>query len=137
MNKRSSSNLTRLKKQPLNETQIKAVWNGNKRGGQEQTQPVRKLRTFNHSNSGMQGKIVIDKHTIVEYDYSKEMPVTNIKKMDQPSQKDTFIIPKYPVLKGIVNDIPKKMEGKEMEMYIVKDMNQVVLWKNNEFQYYT
>jgi len=132
MSKRSNSNITRNKslKQPLNDTQIKALW-ANK--------PVKKLRTFNHSNNNMHGKIVIDKHTVVEYDYSKDNPVTNIKKLNSTTDqsKNSFVIPKYPILKAIVEEIPKNNDNKEMELYLVKDMNQAVIWKNNEFEYHT
>ena len=135
MSKRSNSNITRIKSQALNDMQLKAAWMN-----KPMNKPVKKLRTFNQTSNSMHGKIVIDKNTVIEYDYTKETPVTNIKKLDKTKdQRETFIIPKYPILKSIVNEIPNGTNDntKEMELYLVRDLNQAVIWKNNEFEYHT
>lgn len=136
MNKRSTSNLTKLKKTtPLSDSQLKSLWTTNNKN----PQPVKKLRTFNHSNNNTHGKIIIDKHTYVEYDYSKDLPVTLIKKNEHThAKKDIFTLSKYPILKSIQTDIPHKTDTlKDMDLFLIKDINQAVLWKNNELLHFS
>lgn len=116
--------------QPLNSSQLNSVWN--KDNGKN-------LRIFNQNNYQQKGKIVLDKHTWVSFDYTRDQPVTKLHKINQQDlhPKDTFDLPKYPCLKSITDEIPKdSATPKQMDLFLVRDLNQAFLWRNDQFEHH-
>jgi len=127
-----------------------------------QTTPDKQIRHFNQSSSQGRGKIVINPETWVEYDYNVHPPNMVLKNKasqtdsnQQPEPpKETFTIGKYPILRKIVDQMPKESTHKEsthkesthkesthkesthkdMDLYLVRNMEATFLWKNGGFE---
>lgn len=111
--------------------QLKDVWN---------QRSEKKLRVFNQQSNNIKGKIKIDGCTFVEYDYSGDQSKTVLRKKDQFNHidKDKFELPKYPVLRKIVTEIPKNTDYlHEMDLFLMKDLDEALLWKNQRFEFHT
>lgn len=116
----------------VNRNQLKKIWN-NKTTDVPVDNVERKVHIFNNITYQTKGKIIIDKNTWVDYDYSKEKP-TELQ-FNNIVDKETFKLPKYPTLRGIRQDLPETTTLKDMDFYIIRDINEAILLKNNEFHF--
>ena len=110
----------------LDQKQMKDLWNSDHN----------KVRVFKGSSN--QGKIMIDQNTWVEYDYSKDVATKVKTRNESKIQKDVFILPKYPILRTIRSELPDNTTEslKDMDLFIIKDIRECVLWNNNEFEFF-
>lgn len=105
----------------------------------QQSQPEKKVRHFNQSSDALQGKIILNHETWVEYNYEVQPPNLNLKtsKTDEKSnnQSTQLFLGKYPILRKIVNQIPKEESSREMDLYVIRDLPETVLWRNGNFEF--
>lgn len=106
-----------------------------------QAPPLKKIRHFNQQTNSMQGKISLNHETWVEYDYGVHPPNLTLKtknQKDKNQESSKLFLGKYPTLRKIVTEIPKhETHAREMDLYIIWDMEETLLWKNGSFEFST
>lgn len=135
--------MNRKRVQPVVTTsQLKRVWTGaaGTAGAGTSDKQEKKVKIFNQHATSLKGKIKLDSDTYIEYDYSMEYPITKLHKKSNEDTvaKDTFELPRYPTLKEIVSEIPKNNDEalKEMDLFLMRDMNEALLWRSKEFEFH-
>jgi len=130
------------KRQPkLSNSQL-ASWKNkiSKKGGSELKE--KKVRTFNHYSHSNKGRIRLDPDTWINYDYGREYPVIKLHKKgkgEEEKKKDEFTLGKYPTLHSIIEETTPKVDQdqlREMDLFIIRDLNQGLLWKNKNFEFH-
>jgi len=134
--KRSNNAKSRLVS--LNQKQMKNLWKTNV-ADYTSDAPVKKMRIFNKPNYSTKGRIVVDSGTWIEYDYSKDVGTKVHHKNETNIPRDVFHLPKYPVLRAIRSELPDSNDEdlKDMDLFLIKDIKEGVLWKNNEFEFHS
>lgn len=126
--------MNRRTQKPMSGKQLKSMWN------QQMERPKPKVRVFNQYVSNMKGKIKIDNNTYINYDYSGDYPKTSVQVKDQNNHidRDKFEMPCYPKLKNVITEIPKNTKNlKEMDLFLMKDLDEALLWKGKEFEFHS
>lgn len=116
-----------------NNRQLKSVWN------QQNPKPERQLRVFNRSGGNLKGKIKLDDRTFINYDYSSETQKTKLRKKDSDDHidRDIFKLSKFPTLQKIISEIPATSNQlNQMDLFLMKDLGEALLWKNKEFEFH-
>ena len=123
----------RSRRRPVTSKQLVEVWN------QERVKPDKKVRVFNQHSNSLKGKIKISNNVHINYDYSGEYPRTVIHKKDKLNHidKDKFELTSYPKLKTIITEIPKSKNQSDMDLFLMRDIDEALLWKNNEFEFHS
>lgn len=117
----------------LGKEQLKSLWKaGAGVGSGGVGDKKRTMRVFNKANSGAQGKIMIDSDTWVECDWSQSSREGEYHKVHHKSHRkvdrDRFDIGKFPVLCGVLSEIPEEVVGiKEGDMWILVDVEEFCL----------
>jgi hypothetical protein len=129
------------KPHPVDQKNLTNLWNANSSEyGNDQTTKSKKVRIFNKQTTS-NGRIVLDENTWIDFDYANEAPTKVHHKNESNIPKDTFILPKYPTLRGIISSLPDteskyvKEELNDMDFFIVKGINEAVIWKNKNFEF--
>ncbi len=124
----------------INQKQFQKVWNQTQLPPTTTTtEPTKKVRIFNKPGNKTLNKIYLDDHTWVDYDYEGEGTIKlNTGQNDIP--KDTFILPKYPILRAVKRSIPEVEENKfkDRDMFIITDIKETLIWnaENASFDFH-
>lgn len=130
------------KRQPKLSTSQLASWKNkiSKNGSTDNKE--KKVRIFNQYSSSSKGRIRLDAETWINYDYGRDYPVIKLHKKgggEEKQKKEEFSLPKYPTLHSIIEETVPKVEEdqlREMDLFLIKDLNQGLVWKNHNFEFY-
>lgn len=98
-------------------------------------QPEKKVKTFNQFSFSPKGRIKLDKHTYVEYDYSGEQAKRKLVSKNNPNlcsstNRENFKLPPFPIFKGFTSQLANPNEP--MSLYLLDDLSQAILSRNPE-----
>lgn len=122
----------------LNQKQIKNLWKTNITDYTDEN-PTKKRHIFNKPLSSTKGKIVIDESTWIDFDFSKDVATKVHHKNESNIPKDIFQLSKYPTLRAIKSEMPDQNDEnlKDMDLFLIKDIKEGVLWRNSCFEFYS